>query len=111
MAKWASLQIPQFTVWFQKIERLIAPTYFLFDFYGQLDNQPYGVNYIARYSLCECIGSTFPQNVVGTVDIGADGSPVFCTVQTRSRPYPLPTKDVLFLIVLLVIGNRIKIKK
>jgi len=55
---------------------------FLFDFYGQSDNQPYGVNYVARYSLClrEGIGSTFTQNVICTVDISTDLASILCAV-------------------------------
>src|SRR5258708_5269080 len=46
-----------------------------------------------------------------SVDIGADLSPIFGTVQAGSWPDPLPTKDVFFLIVVCVVRKRIKIKK
>src|SRR5271165_4336648 len=70
-----------------------------------------GAHYIARYSLCECIGSTFAQNVVGAVDVGADDLSVFCSVQAGSRPDPLPTEGMFLLIACLVIGDRITVKK
>ncbi len=46
--------------------------------YG-LNSKPYGVNYIARYSLClrEGIRSTFAQDVVGAVHIGTDRASIF----------------------------------
>ena len=65
----------------------------------------------ARYSLCKGIGSTFTQNVVGSVHVGTDDPPVFCAVQAGSRPNPFPAKSVLCLIIGLVCWDRIKIKK
>src|SRR6266481_1624081 len=43
-----------------------------------------------------------------SVDIRADLSPISGTVQAGSRPDPLPTKDVFFLIVGCVVRKRIK---
>jgi hypothetical protein len=85
----------------------IAHAYFLLDLYGK----PYGVNYIARYSLCKRIGSTFAHNVVGTVYVGADLASIFGAVQAVPSPYPLPAKDVLFLIVGCVGRDEVQIKK
>ena len=78
-----------------------------------LNSKPYGVNYIARYSLClrEGIGSTFTQDVVGAIHISAYRASIFGAVQAVSPSNPFPTKDVLFLIVGCVGGNRIKINK
>ncbi len=74
-----------------------------------------GAHYIARYSLCtcmcKCIGSTFAQNVIGSVDIGADLAPIFGAVQAVPPPNPLSTKDVPLLIVRLVVRDGIKIEK
>src|SRR5258706_14621774 len=80
--------------------------------YG-LNSKPYGVNYIARYSLClrEGIRSTFAQDVVGTVHIGTDDASIFGAVQAVSPPDPLPAKDVRFLIVGWVGRDGVKIKK
>src|SRR5438270_2372843 len=83
--------------------------YFLLSLYGK----PYGVNYIARYSLSlrEGIRSTFTQNVVRAVHIGAYLAPVFCAVQAISSPNPFPAKDMLFFIVGCVIGNSVEVNK
>src|SRR6266568_8248485 len=83
---------------------------FLFDLHD-LNSKPYGVNYIARYSLClrEGIGSTFAQDVVGAVHISADLASIFRAVQAVSPSNPLPAKEVFFLIVGCVVRNRVKI--
>src|SRR5258708_9986212 len=80
--------------------------------YG-LNSKPYGVNYIARYSLClrEGIRSTFAQDIVGTVHIGTDLAPIFGAVQAVSASDALPAKEVLFYIVGFVGGNGVEIKK
>src|SRR5258706_10023272 len=80
--------------------------------YG-LNSKPYGVNYIARYSLClrEGIRSTFAQDVVGTVDIGTDRASIFGAVQALSPPNPFPAKGVLFLSVGCVGRDGVKIEK
>src|SRR6266571_4291559 len=77
----------------------------------RLYGKPYGVNYIARYSLCKGIGSTFTENVVCAVHIRADLASIFGAIQTVSATYALTAKDVLFLIVGFVVGEGIKVKK
>jgi len=69
------------------------------------------VNYVARYSLCKCIGFTFTENIICPVDIGANLSPIFGTVEAGSRPDTLSTEDVLLFIVWYIIGDGIEIKK
>src|SRR5437016_2468571 len=83
--------------------------YFLLSLYGK----PYGVNYIARYSLClrEGIRSTFTQNVVGAVHICTNLASVFRAVEPVSPSNALSAEDVLFLIVGFVVRDGIKIKK
>src|SRR5215469_7594331 len=90
-----------------KICRYIAHAIFLFDLYGK----PYGVNYIARYSLCKGIRSTFAQDVVGTVHISTNLASIFGAIQAVSSPNPLSAKDVLFLIVGCVGRDRVQVKK
>src|SRR6266446_5410002 len=82
-------------------------SYSSLDLYGK----PYGVNYVARYSLCKCIGSTFAQYVVCAVDISTDLASIFGTVQVVSSPNPFSTKAVLFLIIRFVVRKRVKINK
>src|SRR5260221_13097037 len=78
-----------------------------------LNSKPYGVNYIARYSLClrEGIRSTFSQDVVGTVDIGTDRASIFGAVQALSPSNPFSAKDLLFFIVGFVGRDGVKIEK
>src|SRR5260370_21931619 len=80
--------------------------------YG-LNSKPYGVNYIARYTLClrEGIRSTFTQDVVGAIHISTDRASIFGAVQTVSPPDALSAKDMLLFIVGCVGRNRVKIKK
>src|SRR5215470_9519731 len=70
---------------------------------------------LGRYSLCtcisKCIGSTFTQNVVGTVHIGTDLASIFAAVQAVSPANPLCAKDVFFLIIGCVSRNRVKVNK
>src|SRR5258708_11355543 len=62
-----------------------------------LNSKPYGVNYVARYSLClrEGIGSTFTQDVEGAIHINAYLASIFAALQAASAHYPDPTIDVL----------------
>src|SRR5260221_1814519 len=85
---------------------------FLLRWYG-LNSKPYGVNYIARYTLClrEGIRPTFTQDVVRAVHICTDRAPVFCAVQAVSLADPFPAKEMLFLIVGCVGRKRVKIEK
>ncbi|HLQ30518.1 MAG TPA: hypothetical protein VK140_14900 [Ktedonobacteraceae bacterium] len=69
------------------------------------------MNYIARYSLCKRIGSTFTENVIGSVDIGAYLLSIFGTVQAVPAPNPFSTEDVLFFVIWPVVWKRIKVKK
>src|SRR5260370_7568213 len=78
-----------------------------------LNSKPYGVNYVARYSLClrEGIGSTFTQDVVGAIHISAYLASIFAAVQAVSPSNPVPTKEVLFFVIGFVVWNRVKVKK
>src|SRR6266571_1660305 len=72
-----------------------------------------GAHYIGRYSLYlrEGIRSTFTQDVVCAVDISTDLASIFRAIQALSPPDPLSTKSMLLLIVWIVVGYRVKIKK
>jgi hypothetical protein len=70
-----------------------------------------GAHYIARYSLCKGIGSTFPQNVVGAVHISTELTSIFSKVQAASSSDALAAKDVLFLVIGFVGRDRVQIDK
>src|SRR5438128_311392 len=54
------------------------------------NDNPHGMDYhgcrhpAIRYSLCprEGIGSTFPENIIGPIDIGLDGTSIFGLIES-----------------------------
>ncbi len=72
--------------------------------------KPYRVNYIARYSLCKCIRPTFAQDIICAVYVSTYLASVFGAIETVSWSNPLSTKDMLFLIVRLIVRERVQIK-
>src|SRR5439155_11277898 len=71
------------------------------------------VNYLSSNSLSlrEGIRSTFAQDVICAIDIRTDDTSIFRAIQSISPSNPLSTKDVLLLVIWLIVGDRIKVKK